>query len=525
MSEAGSADVRRTGALILGLCLVAGSTFIVLASFNYMLTPMLNDLGLSSEQGNLALKIPSLASLLVVFVAGRIGDRIGHRRVIITLSFSFILGCAIVGVAQNLGMIVVGMFVEAISATSIQIVVVGLLVAHFIEPKSRAAAFATYGVAYPAVYLIFPVCAGWLVTYASWRLIPMMWVIGGVVVLASALFLLPRATHREPVGEMWTPVLAGLFAVGVVQSISHVSDFGLWSAPALVSIAVSIVALLLVTVLYRRFADPSLSIAPLKNGATSIILVVVLLVPVLNTFFYITIALEYMYGLSAFQTALYMVPAQAAGIVGAKFLAGPLMERFGLKWSGVALLAALGLVMLTTLDFSGQTPVIRLVIYGCFFGTAVTASGVVVLNALMSSGPADEGGNTAAYEGSAVEVGAALGVVLMSALVFGVGQLSLENGLTSSGLSSDDAAQVMDDMQANSTSPELSSSYSYPLPDGADANDVQKQAIADGLRANGVAGAVITFAAAALFAAHRRPLGDEVPVESEQAHSGGGEKL
>lgn len=503
-------DTRRSDRrLLLAICVIAGATFMVLASLNYMLPPMLDDLGLTTEQGNLALTIPSLASLLVVFVAGRLGDRLGHRRVILVTGLFFILGCLIVALAEGMAMVSIGLFIEGISATAIQIVVVGLLAARFVDPRARAAAFATYGMAYPAVYLVFPVVAGWLTTFVSWRAIPWMWTLAGLVLIAAARFLLPGAVSR-PVGELWTPMLAGLFAVGIVQLISHASDYG-WTAPiTLASAGVVVGAFLACAVLYRRLPNPSLSITPLRNGATTIILAVVILVPVLNTIFFITVALQYMYGESAFQTAVLMIPAQVLAIIGAKYLSEWMTDHLGLKRAGVVLLVLLAGVMAIPLSFTGTTPMWWLLVFACAFSAVQTGVIVVVLNALMSSAPASESGNTAAYEGSATEIGISLGVVLMSALVFGVGQASLSSGLEESGLSSQDAESVMDEMQSNSTSPALSSSYSYPLPDGSDASDVQKDAIADGLKANGAAGIVLCLAAAALFAAHRRQGGDDV---------------
>jgi MFS family permease len=493
----------RSPALIVGICLVAAATFVVLASINYMLPPMLADLGLTMEEGNLILKVPSLASLLVVFVAGRAGDRIGHRRVIIAAGLLFILGSFLVATAQGLAMVAIGMFIEGVAATGIQIVIVGLLALRFVEPRARAAAFGTYGMAFPAVYLIFPVVAGWLTTFVSWRAIPWMWVIAGIVLMASALFLLPNA-QRKPVGELWTPLLAGLFAVGIIQFISHASDFGITSLPALISLGTVVASFLACTVFYRRFANPSLSLAPFRNGAMRIILVVVILVPTLNTIFYITVALQYMFGLSAFHTALLLIPAQIASIIGAKIVSERLTDRLGIQRAGVLLLLVLAGVMAVPLTFSSASPLWLVVTFAAAFGAAVTAVSVVTLNALMSSAPPEESGNTAAYEGSATEIGIALSVVLMTALVFGVGRASLETGLAESGLPTESAVIVIAELEVASASPAISAAYSYPLPDGGDASEVKKQAIAEGLRANGAAGVVISLIAAALFGLHRR---------------------
>lgn len=503
--------------LIICISIVAAATYLVLASYNYMVTPMLADLGLSTDQANLALKIPSLASLLIIFLAGRMGDRIGHRKVILVLSFPFILGCAIVSFAQGLGMVVVGMFLEGVAGTAIEIIAIGLLVAHFVTPKSRAAAFATFGVAYPAAFLIFPTLAGWLVTYMSWRFIPLIWLIGGIIVLLIALFIFPSSHQPEPLGEMWTPLLAGVLAVSVVQFISHASDFGLTSIAALLSIGVAVGSLGLLIILFRRLKDPSLSIAPLKNGATSIILVVVIIVPLLNTFFYITIAFEYMYGKSAFEAALMMMPSQLAGMLGAQYVSEPLSDRFGLKRSGVMLLLALAPVMAMALTFSATTPLWWMVLFSTLLGFVIYSADVIVLNALLSSGPSDEGGNSAAFQGSAEILGTALGVVLMGAMVFGIGQASLSHGLTEAGLPADQATSVMDQVKQNSTSPMLESTYSFPLPNGGDVSDVEKQAIADGLRFNGAVGVIVGLIAAGLFAAHKRDLDIEETQDDDSS--------
>lgn len=493
----------RSRALVLGACVIAFSTFMVMASFNYMLAPMLADLDLTTEQGNLALKIPSLASLLVVFAAGRLGDRLGHRAVIVTLGCVFIVGSAVVMLAQGIGMLALGMFLESMAGTGIQIVVIGLLAAHFVEPRARAAAFATFGMTLPATYLSVPVIAGWLATSMSWRTVPLLWVTFGVIMLATAWFVLPRGS-RLPLGELWTPLLAGLFAVGVMQFISHTGDYGITSPRALVALIVMAGSFTSCAILLRKFRTPSLSLTPLKNGATAIILIVVLLVPMLNTFFYVTIVLQYMYGMTAFATAVLMIPAQAASIVGAKVVSERMTDRFGITRSGITLLLALGVVMAMPITFTTSTPIWQVLVFVSLFGALVNAIGVVALNALMSSAPPEESGNTAAFQGSAVEIGIALGVVVMSTLVFNVGRASLANGLEDSGLSTESAAVVMAEIQENSASPLITARYSYPLPDGGDASEVHKAAILDGLRANGVAGVAVALVGAGLFAIHRR---------------------
>ena len=67
------------GRLVLGVCIVAGASMSVTASLNYLLKPMLEDLGVTREDASPALAIPSIAAILVVFLAGILGDRMGRK--------------------------------------------------------------------------------------------------------------------------------------------------------------------------------------------------------------------------------------------------------------------------------------------------------------------------------------------------------------------------------------------------------------------------------------------------------------
>lgn len=56
------------------MCIVVGISLVLGSSLTFLLTPMLDDLGLTSDEGSTALALPSIGSLMLVFVAGRLGD-------------------------------------------------------------------------------------------------------------------------------------------------------------------------------------------------------------------------------------------------------------------------------------------------------------------------------------------------------------------------------------------------------------------------------------------------------------------
>ena len=89
-----TAEQRR---VVLGVCIVVGLTLLVAAGLTFLVEPMAVDLGLPDIAVEDALVVPAVASLLVVFVAGRAGDRWGARRTITAASMCFTAGSIVPG--------------------------------------------------------------------------------------------------------------------------------------------------------------------------------------------------------------------------------------------------------------------------------------------------------------------------------------------------------------------------------------------------------------------------------------------
>ena len=487
----------------------------MLASFNYMLTPMLADLGLSQSQASVALSIPPIASLLIVFLSGRLGDRLGHRLVLTWMSVAFMAGSAIVAIAQGLPAVVVGLLVEGIAATGIQIVGIGLLSDRFPEPRARAAAFGTFGMVSPFIWLCFPVITGWVVGEVSWRWVPAVWVACGLVMLVATRVLLDRDHDRRPPGEVVTPILAGATVASAVQSLNRLSDDGLVAPVTLVSIAVTIALAAVTAMLMRRMTSPTFSFAPLRVGRSRALLATIIIIPLINTVFFMTMAFQYLYGLTVLQTALVMIPAQAGAVLGTRLIAGPLMKRIGIATTAQWLFGVLAVAMLASLLVTADSPLWVPIAYVTAYNVLTVAASITVTSGVLISAPGVDSGQLSAYRGSAQALGAVLAVVVMNSLVFTLGRVFLSRDLQAQGLSDDEVAAQMADIQAASTSPDVMSQYAVPLPSGVETSQVIADSIAAGLHINGVVGAVLAVICVMLVrgrAADRVP-----PTRSAQA--------
>ena len=490
-----AASAQRT---LLGICLAVGGSFTVLASFNYMLTPMLDDLGLSQEQAGVALSVPPIASLLVVFLAGRLGDCRGHRTVMTWMAVAFITGSFIVAIAQGLPAVVIGLLVEGIAATAIQIIGIGLLSERFAEPTARAAAFGTFGMVSPFVWLCMPVITGWIVGEVSWRWVPLTWVALGIVMLAATRTLLPRPIDTGPVGEIVTPILAGATVAAAVQWLNRVGDQGLLSPISLLSLGATAGLAITCGILLRRLPSPTFSLAPLRVGRSRSLLAVVVVIPLINTVFLMTMAFQYLYGLSVLQTAVVMIPAQAAAVLGTRFVAAPMMRRMGVTRTAMILFAVLAGAMLGSLALTPTSPLWVPIAYVTIYNVLTVAASITVTSGVLHSAPDVDGGQLSAYRGSAQSLGAVLAVVVMNAAVFTLARLFMATDLEANGVTSADATTLMAQIQAASTSPEVMSQYAVPLPSGVETSQVMADSIATGLHINGVLGCFLALACVAL---------------------------
>ncbi len=179
--------------LLLGICLIIGAITFVPATYNFVIHPMLEGLGASESQSSLLRQLPSTAALLVIFLAGVLGNRWGERRVITICAIGFTTGTALVTVAPVFPVVVVGLVLQGATGSALVVIALGLLSSRISNPKARASAFSTFALAGPVVFGILPVVAGYLLDSASWRWIPAIWTLGGLVIIWSSRRLLTVA--------------------------------------------------------------------------------------------------------------------------------------------------------------------------------------------------------------------------------------------------------------------------------------------------------------------------------------------
>jgi predicted MFS family arabinose efflux permease len=243
--------------------------------------------------------------------------------------------------------VIFGMLMGSIGKQGIAVVTVSLIATHLTSDANRATGFAALGMASPFGYLVTPIAAGLLLDATNWRVAVGLWVFVAVVATGAALMLLPPDGPRERAGELWTPALAGLVLVGVVQCIRLVNLEGLTAPRTLIWLAIALISLLALWQLMVRLHEPTLDLAILKKGSAVLLLVVIMLLSFTNLYYYFSIGVQRVYGFSATQVALLLVPCQLAGIAGA-WIAGRGIKRRGLRVVGTVMLLGVSAALLLT---------------------------------------------------------------------------------------------------------------------------------------------------------------------------------
>ena len=483
--------------LVLGVCVVAGAAYLQPATYNYLVNPML--VSFSASQGAAAplREVPSIASLLVIFLAAVLATRFGTRRTVSAAAAGLFVGSIVVAASPSLVVAVVGLSVQAAAATVLLVVPLAVIGAAVASPGARASAFAIFSMISPLVFVLLPVLAAVLMEHATWRVVAGIWALGALAAWIVGRASLPPDQADLPHVELLTPLLAGIACVGVVQTVSHIASDGLLSSSTLVRLGIAGVSLALVGLRLRSPAV-SLDVGLLRTRGMVLLLAVIALWCFTQLWYYMTLAYEYVFGLSVVVTALLMVPAQACAAIGARG-AGRLVKRFGVSSTGFWLLIAtgvsLGLSMLVRLD----SPLWWPVLVTCLYSFASVGAGVPMTNALMdSAGPGTEN-SASAYRQAAISVGTAVGITLISWLVFGVFSASLSANLDAAGQDTALAQQIAADLRTGTTTTTEAAAYAIPLDDVQSINVAQQSAYLDGMAAHGLAGMLLSLGTAALF--------------------------
>jgi DHA2 family methylenomycin A resistance protein-like MFS transporter len=496
-------------------CVVTGASMTLSATTDYILQPMADDFGLDGAQASILRLAPTLATILIVFVAGVLGDRLGHRRAISWATGVFLIGCLMTAAAPAVFVLIAGLCVTAASASVMTIVALALLSASVSGNAARARAFGTLGVVGPVVYVVVPVAAGVMVTWLEWRLIIILWALLGVAALWMTRRMLASEATDRTTGELLTPILGGIVLVLGTQALNRLGENGPFASITLVVTAATAVTALILWAVHRRMPDPTLSYEPIRHIRSLLLLMVCVLIPLTSMWFTTYLVFQYLFGLNPVEISLILIPAQAAGIVGAKTMPKLIIAR-GLR---TAALVGFGALTVAELSFliAGTDSLALVGVLMTLYGLVTGALSVAIANVVMNAAPADGGGAMASYRAAASRIGGALASVLIASLALGTYHASLGDRAVDAGLDPQEAgvtAAYLADQLAGAD--ESATFIPPPAEELTEVSRIQQWAILDALRTKSLAGAAIAASGGLMLAWAMRSRREDQAASPEQ---------
>jgi EmrB/QacA subfamily drug resistance transporter len=183
----------------------------------------------------------TFAALLLV--AGKVGDRIGHRQAFLIGLVMFATASLIAATAPNIEVLIGGRVLQAMGSALIYPASLALLLSQF-PPSRRSMAIGVWGGVAGLGGAIAPTLGALLVTAAGWRAVFFINLPFIAAALISGWRVLPRTTQR--VRERFDPVAVPLAAIAVgaiVLLIVQLSSWGLADPRSLACILVAAVLL------------------------------------------------------------------------------------------------------------------------------------------------------------------------------------------------------------------------------------------------------------------------------------------
>ncbi|WP_328306656.1 MFS transporter [Actinomycetospora sp. NBC_00405] len=379
-----------------------------------------------SDLGDISWVLNGYTVVFAAFLAlaGRLADRVGHRRVFLVGLAVFTAASIACAVAPSVGLLVAARAVQALGAALVTPTSLSLLLAAYPAERRGYAVGAWASIGAVAAALGPPL--GGLLVEASWHWVFLVNVPVGLVALVWGFRVLPDnvvegAGRPDVLGAVGLVVGVGALAYALVRA----PDLGWASVPVIVGLAVAVVGLAGVVARSRRHPVPAIDLTVVR---TPVVGLAALTMVAFTTGFAGMLVVNVLYltgtwGWSAAVAGLALAVGPAV-VVGVARLSGRLTARFG-----IGPVAAVGGLFFAAGPawwalHLGVEPAYALSKYlaGMLPGQIATGIGVGLMLPTLSSVvgsalPAHRWGSGSSLINTARQVGSVLGVALLVSVI------------------------------------------------------------------------------------------------------------
>ena len=431
-----------------------------------------------------------LAGLLVVM--GSIGDRLGHKKLLLSAATAFAVISAAAAYAPSVGLLIGARALLGVAGAALAPSTLALIRGLFPQGRERSVAVGIWASGFSAGSALGPVVGGLLLEHFWWGSVFLINLPVVIVLVAGGIVLVPELPSRSR--EPWDLPGAGLFLVGtlgLVYAVKEVAAQGLSAGITITGMA-GAGALALFVRRQLRLKAPLIDVRLFRNRAFSGVVIANLLamLGLSGVVFFLSQFFQLVDGYSPMQAGLAELPA-AVGAAAFGVLAGVAVRYWSPRAvlaSGLTLVGA-AMASLTLISPSTGYPRLGIALFAVGMGLGLVYT--VANDVILASVPPERAGAAAAVSETSFELGMALGVATLGSIV-----ASVYRGM--------DVPPGTSDVVATQARETLSSAHqaaaALPAGPGRELLSAAQSAFTDGLAvAAGLGSALLLASAAAVW--------------------------
>lgn len=360
----------------------------------------------------------TLAFAALMLSAGAFSDRVGAKRAYGAGVLGFTLSSVACGLAPSLAFLVAARVLQGATASVMLPASLALVRQAFPEPGRRARAITVWTASGSAAAAAGPVAGGVITSAADWRWIFFLNVPAGLLalaLLAGTPDSARRASHFDVAGLVTSVLALGGVTYGFIEGGAH----GFATAPVLGAFAVSAAAALGFAAAETRQAEPMVPLSLFRYRAVSLTAATGFAV---NAAFYgaifaLSLYFQQVGHRSPLATGTLFMPITAVVTVVNLTVAARMVTRIGPRASMAIGLAGTAAAMLVLLAVRPDLPlpVLMALLLPIAFAGSFAVPALTIM--LMGAVPAERAGTAAGINNTARQVGGALAVAVIGALV------------------------------------------------------------------------------------------------------------
>ena len=386
---------------------------------NVALPAIQRDLGIGVSELEWVVTGYALSFAVLMLTGGKLADMLGRRRIFLVGLAVFTLSSFFCGLAGSAELLIAARVVQGVGSAFMMPATLSIITATF-PPKERGTALGIWAGVSAMALAIGPLVGGLITEHIGWNWIFYVNVPVGLLGIVAARVIIreSRDTSHEQRLDLPGLIASGVALFALVFALIEANSYGWTSATILGLFALALVAGAAFVALELRQRLPMFDMSLFRNptfvGANTVALLVSL--AMFGVFFFISLYMQNVLGYSAVRAGASFLPMTLLIIVVAP-LAGRASDRLGSRWlmAGGMTLVSLCLVVFAQLDAgSAYWSLLPGMILGGV-GMAVTMTPMTA--AALSSVPVDKAGVGSGMLNTFRQVGGALGIAVMGAIL------------------------------------------------------------------------------------------------------------